>query len=115
MPFRWAKQHALAVVSTPDPWLELSVWVDHPDLAANPVDASVWRDGKRVMQIHLTTAAHETVYLRVAPDEKRMILETSVSRAEYARESGSPDGREHGLLVSWNPVRTLPVGAIVVD
>ena len=59
VPFRWAKQHALAVVSTPDPWLQLSVWVDHPDLAANPVDASVWRDGKRVMQIHLTTAAHE--------------------------------------------------------
>jgi hypothetical protein len=98
--FRRAAKNAVAVVDSPEPWMRVTVRGDRADVARYPVDVAIWCDGKSVLSTRLTTLEPVVRYVRVPSGHPRIMFE---SRAD------------HGLLVSWNPVRALPVGAIVVD
>ncbi|HEY3044915.1 MAG TPA: hypothetical protein VGJ39_12860 [Vicinamibacterales bacterium] len=109
--FRWAKQRAVAVMPAPKAWMEITVKVNHLDLARNPVDARVWIDGASILRTRLRTVDPVTRYVRV-PAGKRIMIETWVSRL-HTDETGPPDRRERGLLVRWNFVDVPPAGATI--
>jgi hypothetical protein len=44
--FHWTRQRAAIIVDAPLPWLELTVGVNHFDIAEQPVDVKVWVDGR---------------------------------------------------------------------
>jgi hypothetical protein len=111
---RWAAKNAVAVVDTPDPWLRLTVWVNHLDIAQKPVDVQVWRDDTPVLSTRLTSMAPVVRYLRVPTGKPRVIIQTRVNRAVNPKDFGSSDDRELGLIVKWEPVFRPPADAELV-
>ena len=110
---RWAAQHAVDVFPTPKPWMALTVWVNHADIASKPVDVKVWRDRALVLQTRLTTTQPVTQYVRVPGHDTRVELETWVSRVLHPRDFGVADARDLGLLVKWTFVDAPPPGASI--
>jgi hypothetical protein len=99
--FRWARQHAVAVIEAPKPWMKLTVSVNHPDVAQEPVEVSVWRDGDEVIRTSLKDNQPVTEYVSVPDGHPRIVLETRVSRVLRPADIGVPDPRELGLMVQW--------------
>jgi hypothetical protein len=75
------------------------------------VDVKVWRDQQLVAEEHLTSTAPVTEYISVPDGDKRVLLETWVSRVITPRDVGVADDRELGLLVKWDFVDAPPAGA----
>jgi hypothetical protein len=99
--YRWARRRAAIVLDAPTDWLLLSVSVNHRDVATNPVDVKVWRDGVRVINATFLTNDPITQYIHIPAGRGRTLLETSVSRVVKPRENGIDDARELGLQVGW--------------
>ncbi|OFW26012.1 MAG: hypothetical protein A3H97_11300 [Acidobacteria bacterium RIFCSPLOWO2_02_FULL_65_29] len=96
---RWARRRAAIVLDAKGPLIEIAVSVNHRDIASHPVDVKVWSDGRLEMNTRLTDATWQTLRVRVR--ERRVLLETRVSRVVRPIDFGVDDGRELGLLVKW--------------
>jgi hypothetical protein len=99
---RWARRRAVAVINAPHPWMALTVWVNHQDIAARPVDTKVWFEGNLVIDTRLESDAPITKYLQVPDGHDSVLVETRVNRAIRPSDVGAPDSRELGLLVKWS-------------
>jgi len=97
--YRWARMKATAVVPAPTRSLELTVRVNHLDLAAHPTRAKAWVDGKLVIDGTLT-AGNDTIKKPVflPAGEERALIETW---ADHAVTAPAGDGRELALMVRW--------------
>jgi hypothetical protein len=111
--FRWAAKDAVAVLPTGNNWMRLTVWVNHMDIATNPVDVHVRVDRRVVIEAHLTSAEPITRYVKVPAGN--IVLATSVSRVVHPMDFGVHDSRDLGLLVSWRFFDVLPPGATLVQ
>ena len=110
-PFRWARERAVATLPAPDPWMEVTVKVNHTDLERNPVDVRVWINGTLRLRTRLRTVDPVTRYVEV-PAGTRVLIETWVSRL-HDDEAGVRDRRERGLLVRWSFVEAPPPDATI--
>jgi hypothetical protein len=112
--FRWAAKNAVAVLPAPSDrrWLQVTVWVQHIDLPKKPVDVKVWADRQLIVRTQLSTIEPVTRYFKVPDGDRRVVLETWVSRTLRPRDFGVPDDRELGLLVDWKFLDALPPGAV---
>jgi hypothetical protein len=106
--YRWAQRRAVAVIDASGRWLALTVWVNHIDIGARPVDMKAWVDGHLVVDTRLASTAPVTKYVRVPDGETRVLVETRVSRVIKPSDFGVPDGRELGLLVKWRFMTAPP-------
>ena len=113
--YRWARQRATAVVDAPARVLALSVWVNHRDIATNPVDVKAWCDGTLVLQTALRDTSPVTKYVRLPENEKRVIVDTWVNRVVHPRDLGVDDSRDLGLMVRWSFVDRVPDGVAAID
>ena len=98
---RWARQRSAIVIDAPSRQMEVSVAVNHHDIQDHPVDAKVWIDGSLALDTRLTDTSWRTFPVRLPEGERRVILETWVSRVLNPFEFGVMDGRQLGLLVRW--------------
>lgn len=98
---RWARQRSAIVIDAGSRQMEVSVAVNHHDIQDHPVDAKVWIDGSLALDTRLTDTSWRTFPVRVPDGERRVILETWVSRVLNPFEFGVMDGRQLGLLVRW--------------
>ena len=97
--YRWARRKSTAVIPAPTRSLELTLRVNHLDLAEHPTHAKAWVDGKLVWDGTLTAAADTVTKEVLLPsDERRALIETW---ADHAVTAPSPDGRELALMVRW--------------
>ena len=69
----------------------------HP--GARPVDVKVWQDRELVLRSRLRTAVPVTQYVRVPPDEKRVLIETWASPAWFGPATSAR--RTVASLASW--------------
>jgi hypothetical protein len=106
--YRWAERRAVAVIDVSGRWLALTVWVNHLDIGARPVDTKAWVDGHLVVDTRLVSTEPVTKYVRVPEGEERVLVETRVSRVIKPSNFGVPDDRELGLLVQWRFMTTPP-------
>jgi hypothetical protein len=109
--FRWARGRAVAVLEAPTRWLALTVSANQPDVGIRPVDVKVWRDGHIALKGHLTSTAPLTGYVWVPAAERRVIIETWVSRVFHV----AADDRTLGLRVKWDFVTAPPPGAVTAE
>jgi hypothetical protein len=111
---RWASKRAVDVIPVPPDrrWLQVSVLVQHVDLPKNPVDVRVTANGDTIIDTQLTTIEPVTRYFRVPDGDKRVVVETCVSRTLRPRDFGVPDDRELGLLVDTKFVDVPPPGIV---
>jgi hypothetical protein len=98
---RWARHRSAIVIDARSRQMEVSVSVNHHDIQDHPVDAKVWIDGSLALDTRLTDTSWRTFPVRVPDGERRVILETWVSRVLNPFEFGVMDGRQLGLLVRW--------------
>ena len=123
--YRWTRQRAVAVIDAPARWMALTISVNHfkiaggspasgisPHAPIRAVDVKVWRDRQLVVEAHLTTTAPVTEYISVPDGDRRLMLETWVSRVIRPRDVGVADDRELGLLVNWDFLDALPAGGV---
>ncbi|MBS1816588.1 MAG: hypothetical protein JSU08_01535 [Acidobacteria bacterium] len=97
--YRWARRVATAVVPVETRSLELTLRVNHADLAADPVTVKAWVDGRKVIDTALTAGADSVTVPVLLPErETRMLVDTQTSRVVVAPP---PDGRELGVMVRW--------------
>ena len=98
---RWARRRAAIVLDAKGPWMEIAVSVNHRDIASRPVSVKVWRDSEVALDTRLADTEWRTIRVRVPDGERRVLLETRVSRVVRPADSGAGDQRELGLLVKW--------------
>ena len=99
--FRWAQKRAVIALPVEAPWMRLTVSVNHSDLARNPVDVRVWVADGLVLDTTLGTSTPAIRYVRMPESEKRVVVETWVSRVMRPRDYGAADPRDLGLIVQW--------------
>jgi hypothetical protein len=109
--FRWARGRAVAVLDAPTRWLALTVSANQPDVGIRPVDVKVWRDGHIALKAHLTSTEPLTGYVWIPFAERRVIIETWVSRVFHV----AADDRTLGLRVKWDFVTAPPPGAVTAE
>jgi hypothetical protein len=122
---RWTRQRAVAVIDAPARWMALTISVNHFRIGGvsaasgmsrtapvRPVDVKVWRDRQLVVEERLTTTAPVTKYIPVPDVDRRVLLETWVSRVITPRDVGVADDRELGLLVTWDFLDAPPAGEV---
>jgi len=111
---RWARKNAVDVIRVPreQRWLQVTFFVQHLDLPKQPVDVKVWANHELLAKTRLTAIEPVTRYFKVPDGDKRVVLETSVSRAVRPRDFGVADDRELGLLVDWKFVDAPPPGSV---
>jgi len=94
-----AEKRAVDVIAAPTQWMELTVWVNRRDVMEKPVDVKVWRDRALILRTRLRTVQPVTTLVQIPDDDKRVMIETWVSRTLRPRDFGVPDDRDLGLLV----------------
>ncbi len=113
--YRWARQRASTVVEANGPVVALSMWVNHRDIATNPVDAKLWCDNALVLGTRLATGDPVTAYVQLPAGERRTIVDSWVSRVVHPKDLGVDDNRELGLMVRWSFVDSVPAGLTAID
>lgn len=110
--FRWAGRRAVTVLDAPQPWMRLTVSVNHADVSRKPVAVTVWCDSVQVLTATLANSDPVTRYVRVPDGHPRIMLETWVNRVVRPADYGAADARELGLMVQWEFVENpgIPVG-----
>src|SRR5262245_409848 len=96
---RWARQRSAVVIDAKGRQMEVSVAVNHHDIQARPVDAKVWIDGSLALDTRLTDTSWRTLPVRVPEGERRVILETWVSRVLNPFEFGVWAAARSGVSV----------------
>ena len=111
---RWARKNAVDVIRVPreQRWLQVTFFVQHLDLPKRPVDVKVWANHQLLAETRLTAIEPVTRYFKVPDGDKRVVLETWVSRSLRPRDFGVADDRELGLLVDWKFVDAPPPGSV---
>lgn len=100
----WTMKESLAVIPVEGRVLKFVCWIDHPD--SDPVDVKVWADSKLVLSVQLRKSENAAIDIPAPPGERRMIIQTSVSRTFRPSDHGSNDTRELGLAMAdwlWEP------------
>jgi hypothetical protein len=92
--------------------LQVTFFVQHIDLPKDPVDVKVWANRQLLVQTRLSTIEPVMRYFKVPDGDRRVVLETWVSRTLNPRDFGVPDDRELGLLVDWKFVDAPPPGTV---
>jgi len=107
---RWAAKQAVETVPVPPNRrrMEITVWVNHLDVASSPVDARVWVDRQLVVDTRLSSIEPVTRTVEIAGARPRAVVETWVSRTLNPRDFGVPDDRQLGLLVDWKFLDSPP-------
>jgi hypothetical protein len=96
----WTMKESLAVIPVEGRVLKFVCWIDHPD--TDPVTVKVWADSKLVLSKDLRKGQSAAVDIPAPEGERRMIIETSVSRTFRPSDHGSNDTRELGLaMADW--------------
>ncbi|MQA30414.1 MAG: hypothetical protein GEU82_11355 [Luteitalea sp.] len=98
---RWTRGRAVAVIAARTRQLELTVSVNHLDLATRPVHAKVWCDGRLVVDTYLRTSAPLTSHIQLARAPAWTVIDTWVDRTLNPSDFGLDDDRQLGLLVRW--------------
>jgi hypothetical protein len=97
----WTMKESLAVIPVEGRVLKFVCWIDHPD--SEPVTVKVWADSKLVLSSELRKGENAAIDIPAPPGERRMIIETSVSRTFRPSDHGSNDTRELGLaMADWH-------------
>jgi hypothetical protein len=111
---RWAMKQAVDTLPVPPDrkWLQVTVWVNHIDLPKKPVEVKVWANRQPIVRARLSTIESITRYFKVPDGDRRVVLETWVSRTLNPRDFGVPDDRELGLIVDWKFLDARPPGAV---
>ena len=111
---RWAARHAVETVPVPPDRrrMQITVWVNHLDVATRPVDVKVWVDRRLVVDTRLSSIEPVTRDVEIAGLRPRAVIETSVSRTLNPRDFGVPDDRQLGLLVDWKFLNSPPPGTV---
>ena len=114
--FQWTEGRAIQVFPIAGPWLKLTVRGGSPDVATRPARLTVWRSGRRIIDVTRTTNEPETWYVASRAGEKQMMLEFGVSPTWRPSAPGSGgDERELGVAVDdWTFVAAPPPGATVI-
>jgi hypothetical protein len=104
----WTTRHGVTVLNAPQPWLKLTLWVNHPDARAKPVKVDVWRDSDPVVTERVSLNQRIVRYVPVEAG-KRFVLEAEVDRTFRPSDSGgSTDHRDLGVAMQWEFVPMLP-------
>ena len=125
-PFRWTEAHAVWVASYDQPFVRLTYWVHHPDVASRPVHVQIGDETRSFVDEWVRDTASHTVYIRIdgwaAPGmpgwhlgAERLMLETRVDRTWRPSDSGGTDTRDLGLGISPLAVCCLPAGLNALD
>ncbi|HEX3703500.1 MAG TPA: O-antigen ligase family protein [Vicinamibacterales bacterium] len=113
--FRWTAGHAMDVFPVRDRYLRLRYWVHHPDVERRPVHVDIWLQNRHIVDEMLKSVAPVTEYVRLWPDDPRMMLEARVSRTWKPSDYGEGDTRDLGLAFEdWAFVSEPPAGAKVI-
>ncbi|MGH9386017.1 MAG: O-antigen ligase family protein [Vicinamibacterales bacterium] len=100
----WTMKKSLAVIPVQGRVLKFVCWNDHPD--ADPLAVKIWADSKLVLSTELRKGESAAIDIPAATGERRMIIETWVSRTFQPSDYGSADTRELGLAMAdwlWEP------------
>jgi O-Antigen ligase len=96
----WTMKESLAVLPVEGRVLKFVCWIDHPD--TDPVTVKVWADSKLVLNTELRKGENAAIDIPAPAGERRMIIQTSVSRTFRPSDYGSNDTRELGLaMADW--------------
>ena len=98
----WTRARSARLIEPTGEWLDVTVRVNHSDLATNPVHARVWVDGQRLLDTTLRDATPLTRRVWIGQRSRKVLLDTWVNRVVWPPDLGVNDRRELGLLVSWN-------------
>ncbi len=112
--FRWTGRRAVDVFQTREPYLKLTFWAEHPDLATEPVRVRIWRGDERIGNVTLSTPSRVTWYVRTPTDTEWMMLEVEISRTWPLTTAGADQSKEVGLVIAdWefveHPASDFPV------
>ena len=115
-PFRWTLRRAVDVFPVENHFLKLTFRIHTPDAKQHPVEAKIWLKDRLITDMMLHDGTPVTEYVRTPDGQKRMMLETWVSRTWRPSDYGQKDTRELGLAIDdWTFVDKPPAGAAVVQ
>jgi hypothetical protein len=100
--FRWASARAVSVQPTAGPWLQLTIWAPHSDVATRPVRYAVSLNGRDVITREARDRDPQTYYLQMPRDERFVMIEFHASR------DAQPD-RALQIATTW--LGGVPAGA----
>ena len=78
--FRWAGARAVSVLPTAGPWLQLTIWAPHSDVATRPVSYTVSLNERPVIVREARDRDPQTYYLQMPRDHRFVMLEFDASR-----------------------------------
>ena len=122
--YRWTGQQAVVTTVVPPPaegqsgvrYLPITFWAHHPDLASRPLHVKVWLRGRLAIDATVADSRPVTYYLRLAPQEHGVAIETWVDRTWRPSDAGEPDSRTLGIaLADAPPVCCPPPSAAIVN
>jgi hypothetical protein len=121
--FRWmAEDEAVAVFPATGRYLKLTFWVNHTDVATNPVRVTISGINRELGAVDLHDPGPVTWYVRVpampvAPNgHPRMMIEARVSRMWIPAHDGTADTRHLGAaFADWTFTDQPPPGTHVID
>ena len=100
--FRWVSGRAVAVWPIAGPWLQLTLWAPHADVATRPVGYRVLVDGGEVITREVSDRSPQTYYVQAPRGERWLMLEVRASHEM------NPD-RALQIATAW--VARVPAGA----
>ena len=96
----WTMKESLAVIPVEGRVLKFVCWIDHPD--TEPVTVKVWADSKLVLSTELRKGENAAIDIPAPAGERRMIIETSVSRTSGRPTTARTTRAELGLaMADW--------------
>jgi hypothetical protein len=99
--FRWVSGRAVAVWPIAGPWLQLTLWAPHADVATRPVGYRVLVDGREIITREVSDRSPQTYYVQAPRGERLLMLEFRASREM------NPD-RALQIATAW--VARVPAG-----
>jgi hypothetical protein len=100
--FRWVSARAVAVWPISGPWLQLTVWAPHTDVATRPVSYRVLLDCRDIITREVGDRSPQSYYVQAPRGERWLMLEFRGSREV------NPD-RALQIATAW--VAGVPAGA----
>ncbi|MGE3705509.1 MAG: O-antigen ligase family protein [Vicinamibacterales bacterium] len=99
---RWMARRAAALVDVQGPVLRLVVRIPHGDIGTNPVNLTLWCEGREVLDTRVASNEPVTKMVPVPEHLKQVLIEARVSRTVRPSEYGGTDTRELGAIVKWD-------------
>jgi hypothetical protein len=102
--FRWAGDHAVAVIDAPTPHLLLTI-TPNPLAARRPLGVRVEVNRRTAIDQEVRSTQPIVKYVKLPAGEPRVMIETHASPTFRPADAGLADTRELGLMLQW---RFLP-------